>query len=111
MVSAQASLKEVIVEITEKRLGVAAVVDANKHILGIITDGDLRRMLEKTTSLENITAASIMSPNPKTIAPDVLAVDALDSMRNHDITQLLVAEAGTYLGVLHLHDLVKEGIV
>lgn len=111
MVSAHASLKEVIVEITEKRLGVAAVVDANKHILGIITDGDLRRMLEKTTSLENITAASIMSPNPKTIAPDVLAVDALDSMRNHDITQLLVAEAGTYLGVLHLHDLVKEGIV
>lgn len=111
MVSAQASLKEVIVEITEKRLGVAAVVNAKKHILGIITDGDLRRMLEKTTSLENITAASIMSPNPKTIAPDVLAVDALDSMRNHDITQLLVAEAGTYLGVLHLHDLVKEGIV
>lgn len=111
MVSAQASLKEVIVEITEKRLGVAAVVDASKHILGIITDGDLRRMLEKTTSLENITAASIMSPNPKTIAPDVLAVDALDSMRNHDITQLLVSEAGTYLGVLHLHDLVKEGIV
>lgn len=111
MVSAQASLKEVIVEITEKRLGVTAVVDANKNILGIITDGDLRRMLEKTTSLENITAASIMSPNPKTIAPDVLAVDALDSMRNHDITQLLVANAGTYLGVLHLHDLVKEGIV
>jgi arabinose-5-phosphate isomerase len=111
MVLAQASLKEVIVEITEKRLGVAAVVDANKQILGIITDGDLRRMLEKTTSLENITAASIMSPNPKTIAPDVLAVDALDSMRNHDITQLLVADAGTYLGVLHLHDLVKEGIV
>lgn len=111
MVSAQASLKEVIVEITEKRLGVTAVVDANKNILGIITDGDLRRMLEKTTSLENITAASIMSPNPKTIAPDVLAVDALDSMRNNDITQLLVANAGTYLGVLHLHDLVKEGIV
>jgi len=111
MVSAQASLKEVIVEITEKRLGVAAVVDAKKQILGIITDGDLRRMLEKTHSLENITAANIMSPNPKTIEPDVLAVDALDNMRNNDITQLLVADGGTYLGVLHLHDLVKEGIV
>ena len=111
MVSAQASLKAVIVEITEKRLGVTAVVDTNKQILGIITDGDLRRMLEKTHSLENITAASIMSPNPKTIAPDVLAVDALDRMRNHDITQLLVASDGKYLGILHLHDLVKEGIV
>jgi arabinose-5-phosphate isomerase len=106
-----ASLKEVIVEITEKRLGQTAVVDANNQIIGIITDGDLRRMLEKSSSLENIIAADILTRNPKTISPDTLAVEALDILRENDISGLLVAENNQYLGVLHLHDLVREGIV
>lgn len=106
-----ASLKEVIVEITEKRLGQTAVVDDKNQIVGIITDGDLRRMLEKSSSLENIKAADILTRNPKTIGPDTLAVEALDILRENDISGLLVAENNQYLGVLHLHDLVREGIV
>jgi arabinose-5-phosphate isomerase len=106
-----ASLKQVIVEITEKRLGVTAVVDENDRIEGIITDGDLRRMLEKSNNIEHITAKDILSKNPKSIEPDVLAVQALDVMRQHDISQLIVALNGKYLGVLHLHDLIREGII
>jgi arabinose-5-phosphate isomerase len=110
-VQPHASLKEVIVEITSKRLGVTAVVNEGKEVVGIITDGDLRRMLERTEQLTAITAASILSPNPKTISPDLLAVEALDILRNHDISQLIVAENGRYLGILHIHDLIKEGII
>lgn len=106
-----ASLKEVIVEITEKRLGVTAVIDTNNQIKGIITDGDLRRMLEKSDSILNITAIDILSVNPITIAPNVLAVEALDILRNKEISQLIVAENGAYLGILHILDLVREGIV
>lgn len=106
-----ATLKQVIVEITEKRLGVTAVVDENNSILGIITDGDLRRMLEKTNELGAITAADILTANPKSIEPGMLAVEALDIMRDHDISQLVVAENGNYLGILHIHDLVREGII
>lgn len=106
-----ASLKEVIVEITEKRLGQTAVVDNKNQIVGIITDGDLRRMLEKSSSLDNIKASDILTRNPKTISPDTLAVEALDILRENDISGLLVAENNQYLGVLHLHDLVREGIV
>ena len=106
-----ASLKEVIVEITEKRLGVTAVTDADHKVIGIITDGDLRRMLEKSDNIQSITAKDILSLNPKTISPDVLAVEALDTLRNNDISQLIVAENGQYLGILHIHDLIKEGIV
>lgn len=105
------SLKEVIVEITEKRLGQTAVVDVNNQVIGIITDGDLRRMLEKSSSLENIKATDILTRNPKTIGPDKLAVEALDILRENDISGLLVTENNQYLGVLHLHDLVREGIV
>lgn len=110
-VRANASLKEVIVEITEKRLGVTAVTDENEQITGIITDGDLRRMLEKSDDLKSVTAKDILSVNPKTIEPSVLAVEALDVLRNHNISQLVVAENGKYLGILHIHDLVREGIV
>jgi arabinose-5-phosphate isomerase len=106
-----ALLKEVIVEITEKRLGVTAVVDASGKLTGIITDGDLRRMLEKTEDIRSVTAKDILSPSPKTIAPSLLAVEALDLLRNNDISQLIVAENGKYLGILHIHDLVREGIV
>jgi arabinose-5-phosphate isomerase len=106
-----ASLKEVIVEITQKRLGLTAVLNHEGLLEGIITDGDLRRMLEKSSSIEQITAADILTPNPKTIAPDTLAVEALDLMRKNDISALLVVEDLRYIGVLHLHDLVREGIV
>ncbi|MEN9684312.1 MAG: hypothetical protein RLZZ28_98 [Bacteroidota bacterium] len=110
-VLANATLKEVIVEITEKRLGVTAVVDEAGKLTGIITDGDLRRMLEKTDMIRSITAKDILSANPKTIAPDLLAVEALDLMRAHDISQLIVANKQQYLGILHIHDLIREGIV
>jgi arabinose-5-phosphate isomerase len=106
-----ASLKEVIMEITEKRLGVTAVIDENGLIKGIITDGDLRRMLEKTTDIGAITANDILSSSPKTVAPSMLAVEALDLLRKNDISQLIVAENGKYQGILHIHDLIREGIV
>lgn len=104
-------LKEVIVEITQKRLGVTAVVDDGNHLKGIITDGDLRRMLEKSTDINHIKAGDIMTGNPKTIEPDALAVDALDQMRKNQITQLVVAKKDKYLGIIHLHDLIREGLV
>lgn len=107
-----ASLKQVIVEISQKRLGATAVTDAEGKLLGIITDGDLRRMLEKNDSLENITAENISSSNPKTITPGELAVTALDVLRKFDISQLVVTdENGYYLGMIHIHDLIREGIV
>lgn len=106
-----ATLKEVIVEITQKRLGVTAVVTENREVAGIITDGDLRRMLEKSSQIENIRAADILSANPKTIEPGVLAIEALEVFRTYDISQLIVTQGGTYAGILHLHDLVREGIV
>jgi len=105
------SLKEVIVEMTKKRLGATAVVDHSDNLLGIITDGDLRRMLEKNKSIETVIAADIMSSNPKHIQPDALAVDALDQMRKHEITQLVVCEEGKYKGIIHLQDLIKEGLI
>jgi arabinose-5-phosphate isomerase len=106
-----ASLKEVIVEITQNRLGVTAVVENNNNLCGIITDGDLRRMLNKTDVLTNITAADIFTPNPKTIAPQALAVEALEVLKKYDISQLVVAENNQYLGIIHLHDLIREGII
>jgi arabinose-5-phosphate isomerase len=106
-----ATLKEVILEITQKRLGVTAVVDADNTIKGIVTDGDLRRMLERSANYHTITASDILTSNPKTITPNSMAVDALDVFALHDISQLLVVENDTYLGVLHLHDLIKEGIM
>jgi arabinose-5-phosphate isomerase len=110
-VSPQDSLKKVIVEISKKRLGATAVTDDKKNLLGVVTDGDLRRMLEKNEPLDVVTAKDIMSRNPKTIHPEALAVDALDLMRKNDITQLVVAADGIYLGIIHLHDLVREGLI
>ena len=110
-VKAEQSVKEVIMEMTRKRLGVTAVTDANGQLLGIITDGDLRRMLEKTNSIENIRAGDILTKDPKTIHPGEMAVNALDIMRKNEITQLVVADQGRYLGIIHLHDLVKEGLI
>ncbi len=105
------SLKEVIVEMTQKRLGITAVVDADNKLVGIITDGDLRRMLEKNTAIDSIKAGDIMTANPKTIEPGKLAVDALNLLRKEEITQLAVTANGNYEGILHLHDLIREGII
>jgi len=104
-------LKNIIVEISKKRLGATAVTDGKNKLLGVVTDGDLRRMLEKNEPLDKITAKDIMSVKPKTISPDSLAVDALDLMRKSDITQLMVTLDGNYLGIIHLHDLVREGLI
>lgn len=104
------NIKDVIIEITEKMLGVAAVVENNK-IIGIITDGDLRRMITKATDFTNLTASDVMTTNPKRIEGNAMAVDALELMENFGITQLLVEEDGLYAGVVHLHDLIKEGII
>lgn len=111
-VSPDNSLKEVIVEMTQKRLGVTAVVDGKDHLLGIITDGDLRRMLKNNIQFnDNIKASEIMTVNPKSIGPDELAVQALDLLRKNEITQLVVADNGKYLGMIHLHDLIREGLI
>lgn len=105
-------LKDIIIEITKKRLGVAAVVDKKGILLGIITDGDLRRMLEKTNNLKGIIAKNIYTKNPKTIDLSQLAIDALEILRTNDISQLVVVDKkNKYLGILHLHEIIKEGIV
>ncbi|CAN5297651.1 KpsF/GutQ family sugar-phosphate isomerase [soil metagenome] len=105
------SLKDVILEITKKRLGVTAVLDAEGKITGIITDGDLRRMLEKEVPVKTVTAKDIMGFEPKKIAPEKLAIDALGLMRSNDISQLVVADEKKYYGIIHLHDLIREGII
>src|SRR5882757_8497334 len=106
-----ASIKEVIVEMTNKRLGTTVVVNENNNVLGIITDGDLRRMLERTESFSGLTAQDIMTKKPKTINGDALAVEALEIIKELNISQLVVTDNNTYTGIIHLHDLVKEGII
>jgi len=103
-------LNTVILEISSKRLGATAVLNGDK-LIGVITDGDLRRMLEKNTDLKKLTAADIMSPDPRTIEASTLVVHALNTMRKNNITQLLVVEKKKYVGVIHLHDILKEGIL
>jgi len=110
-VLANATLKKVIVEITQNRMGVTAVVDENQQLIGIITDGDLRRMLEKTSDISTICASDILSTHPITVQPEALAVEALELLKKHDISQLIVAENGIYKGIIHIHDLIREGIV
>ena len=105
------SLKEVILEISSKRLGLTAVLDEKQQIRGVITDGDLRRMLSKDVPLEDITAQDIMSADPKTVEPETLAANALHFMERNNIMQLLVVKDGSYEGVVHLHDIIKEGII
>lgn len=109
-VSPETNIGQVIVEITEKLLGVTAVVQKDK-IVGIVTDGDLRRMLTKVTDFSGLAAKDIMTKNPKRIDADAMAVDARDMMEHHGISQLLVEKKGKYVGVVHLHDLIKEGIL
>lgn len=110
-VSPDTSMKEVILEITAMRLGMAAVLDGNENLIGIITDGDLRRMLKKYPEWEGLVAKDVMHSHPQTIPPEELAVNALTQMRQSDITQLIISKNGRYEGVVHLHDLLKEGLL
>lgn len=109
-VTPDTDLKKVIVEISEKMMGVTAVID-NGKIVGIITDGDLRRMLTKTDNIKGLTAKDIMTTNPKLIANDAMAVQAMEMMDKFGITQLLVENNGKYSGVVHIHNLTREGII
>jgi arabinose-5-phosphate isomerase len=110
-VNKNTSIKEVIIEITKKRLGAAAVINDSNEICGIITDGDLRRMLEKTTEISTLSASDIMSHCPKQINSDALAAEALEVMRKNSINHLLVTNNNVYIGIIHLQDLIREGII
>ncbi|MFD0933382.1 SIS domain-containing protein [Psychroflexus salinarum] len=109
-VSQETPLKDVIVEISKNMLGVTAVLE-NGEVVGIITDGDLRRMLSSTEDFTKLKAKDIMSKNPKTIKNSAMAIDALELLENNDITQLIAVDSGEYAGIVHLHNLVKEGII
>ena len=111
-VYANSSLKDVIVSISQSRLGATVLINQANHVLGIITDGDLRRMLQTKTTLNNITANQIFTANPSTIHANELAINALDILRKKNISQLIVVnDDNKYLGIVHLHDIVKEGLV
>lgn len=110
-VSSDAALSEVIMEMTSKRLGVTAVLAKNGDLEGVITDGDLRRMLQNNINFEKLKARDIMNLNPKIIDSKAMAVEAFKLMKDLNITQLLVVENDKYIGVVHLHDLIKEGIL
>jgi arabinose-5-phosphate isomerase len=110
MVDPETSIKKVIFEISEKRLGVAAVIE-NEKLIGIITDGDIRRMLNDNDTFVHLSAKDIMTKNPKTISLTAMVVDAFNILEDNAITQLVVEEDGKYVGILHLHDILKEGIV
>ena len=109
-VGPEATIKDVIYEISAKRLGTSAVIEDGK-VIGIITDGDIRRMLEKNEDIKHLRAKDIMSKNPKWIAPDEMAVDAVKVMKKHDISGILVIDNNKYLGIIHFQDLLKEGLI
>jgi arabinose-5-phosphate isomerase len=104
-------INRIIIEISSNRLGATAVVDDNENLAGIITDGDLRRMLENKNKITAIRASEIMSGHPKTIQGEALAIEALDMMKLNSITQLIVLDKNKYKGIIHLHDLIREGIL
>lgn len=108
---AQDGIKTTIVEISKKRLGATAVFNNKNELIGIVTDGDVRRMFEKYENYTDLKAEDIMSIGPRHIKSDMLAVEALELMKDHNINQLIVLENGVYAGILHIHDLVREGII
>ena len=110
-VNEEESIKKVIIEISKKRLGATVVLNENKNPIGIITDGDVRRMFEKYEDFNGVKAKDIMSQNPKQIQSDKLANDALEIMKNHNISQIVVMSKNEYAGILHVHDLIREGII
>jgi arabinose-5-phosphate isomerase len=105
------SIKEVIVAISKSRMGATVVLDDQNTIIGMITDGDIRRMLEQHNSIQDLTAAAIFHKQPITISSNTLAIEAFDLMKAHDISQLIIADEGQYKGMIHIHDLMKEGIL
>ncbi len=110
-VKAEETIQHAIITISSNRLGATAVVDDKGTILGIITDGDVRRMLEKGQKIDELTAQDIMTRNPKIIEAAEMAIQAFSLMEKNKITQLLVADNGQYVGMVHLHDILREGIV
>jgi arabinose-5-phosphate isomerase len=110
-VSEEESIRPIILEISSKRMGATAVVNKDDELVGIITDGDLRRMLEQNEDVSKLIAREIMSSKPKTISPDSLAINAFQLMEDNNITQLAVVQDEKYVGMIHLHDILKEGIV
>jgi len=113
LVKRDTPMKEVLIEMTSKRLGVTGVLDDSNHLVGVITDGDLRRALEKYNDLLNRKAFEIMTTNPKWVVKDELAVQALEKMEQHSITSLFVyknKKSSQVIGIIHLHDLIKAGI-
>jgi arabinose-5-phosphate isomerase len=110
LVSPESDIKKVIVEISSNRLGAAAVIEQG-ILKGIVTDGDLRRMMLNHKSIDGLKARDVMGTSPKTTEKDTMAVDALLMMREHNISQLIITDKGKYAGMIHLHDLVKEGII
>ncbi len=111
IVRTDAKIRAIILEISSKRLGATAVIDESGKLVGIITDGDLRRMLANNNNIEAVTAKEIMSVNPKTIERDEMAINAFSMMEQNKITQLVVTAEGNYVGMIHLHDILKEGVV
>lgn len=110
-ISPSAAVKDVLIEISKNRLGAVAVVDELDQVVGVITDGDIRRMLENNMTIAGLKAEDIMGKKPKSIQADALAVEALHIIKENNITQLLVLKQNTYFGIIHLHDLLNEGIV
>ena len=110
-VTAKDDIKKAIVEISKKRLGATAVLDADDHVIGIITDGDVRRMFENNDRFDNISAKDVMNSSPKSQEGSNLAIEALEIMRSNNISQLIITQDGKYEGILHLHDLIREGII
>jgi arabinose-5-phosphate isomerase len=110
-VNENATIREIIIEISSKRLGATAVINEKKEIVGIITDGDLRRMMQKYDNVDPLIATDIMSKNPKTIHAEELAVNAFKTMKDNNITQMLVVENSKYIGIIHIHDILREGIL
>ncbi len=106
-----ASIKNLIIEISSKRLGATAVISSDNKLLGIITDGDLRRMLKEYDDLNALSAQDIMSPLPKTVSPGTLAIDAFELMKANSITQVIIEENKQYLGMVHIHDIIREGLI
>ena len=109
-VSLNTNVRDVIIEISEKMLGVTAVIE-NEKIVGIVTDGDIRRMLRNNDSFIHLTASDIMSKDPKTVEQDMMAVEALDVLEKNKISQLIAVEDGKYAGIVHIHNLIREGII